>query len=280
MTSSRDEIIRIHDPEIDVAQLMLQIRENMQSRSELPPLPHTQGISALVEERRAVYRAVSATMEKIQQYGRVDILREGVKGRLENLIKQTIRKTIQRHINQQDDVHLTLMTLINRLVQYIEAQGLQIDASLSRLPRYAENITVADWFPAELPILDLACGRGDIVAALCGEGRNASGIDTDPVALAWADDRGLSVSEAEPAKHLAELPADSLGGIYLPSAYDALDPEQLSTLLGACFTALASGGALVAISSHAGDMERVLTRTGFADVQCSPSPLVVRGRKP
>ena len=32
MTSSKDEIIRIHDPQIDVAQLMLQIRENMQSR--------------------------------------------------------------------------------------------------------------------------------------------------------------------------------------------------------------------------------------------------------
>jgi len=274
--TSDDEIFRIHDPEIDLAQIMRRIDANMQTRSELPPDPGA-GDGALFAERRAVYRAVDQLMEQVRLYGNVDVLRGGVKGRLEGVIKQTIRKTIQRHIDQQDAVHKGILALVDRIVRYLDATNERLDAGLSGGTTAPGRQSYPACFPADLPLLDLQCGRGDFLALLGGFSGTVSGIDTDAVALAWATNRGLSVSQATPAAQLAELESESLGGLFAGGAFDSLAPDELQTLLLACQRALVSGGVLIVETAHATDLERALGQAGF---EVDPIRQALLARKP
>ena len=115
-------VIEIRDPEIDVADIMRRIRQNMAVREKLPPLAAVLGQARLLEERTKLRKAIEELHAHINNYGSLDTLRTGWKAKAELLIKKGIRKVLGRTIAQQQQVHSQLLEAIYQLTGYLDRQ--------------------------------------------------------------------------------------------------------------------------------------------------------------
>ncbi len=115
-------VIEIRDPEIDVADVMRRIRQNMAVREQLPPLAAALGQTRLLEERTKLRKTIEELHARVNNYGSVDTLRNGWKAKAELLAKRFIRKVLGRTIAQQQEVHSKLLDAIYQLAGYLEQQ--------------------------------------------------------------------------------------------------------------------------------------------------------------
>jgi hypothetical protein len=115
-------VIEIRDPEIDVADVMRRIRQNMEVREKLPPLAAALGQTRLCEERKKLRKAIEELQARVNNYGSVDTLRTGWKAKAELLVKKCIRKPFARYIAQQQEVHHMLLGAIYQLAGYLDQQ--------------------------------------------------------------------------------------------------------------------------------------------------------------
>jgi hypothetical protein len=115
-------IIEIRDPEIDVADIMRRIRQNMAVREKLPPLPAALGQARLLEERKKLRATIQELHARVLNYGAVETLRPGWRGKAELFVKKCIRKVLRRYLAQQQEVHERLMDAIYQLAGYFDQQ--------------------------------------------------------------------------------------------------------------------------------------------------------------
>jgi hypothetical protein len=115
-------VIEIQDPEIDVADIIRRIRQNMAVRAKLPPLAAALGRTRLCEERRKLRQTIEELHARVNNYGTLDTRRIGWKGKAELLIKKCIRKVIGRYLAQQQEVHAQLLEAIYQLAHYLDQQ--------------------------------------------------------------------------------------------------------------------------------------------------------------
>lgn len=103
------------------------------------------------------------------------------------------------------------------------------------------------------PVLDLGCGRGELLATLTRAGIPASGVDLDDSMLELARARGLDVVEADALQYLAGLPADSLGAVTSIQVIEHLPVATLRELVTQSIRVLRPGGIFVAetVNPHA-----------------------------
>jgi hypothetical protein len=115
-------VIEIRDPEIDVADVMRRIRQNMAVREKLPPLAAALGQARLFEERQKLRKAIEELHARVNNYGSVDTVRAGWRAKVELLVKKCIRKVLGRYIAQQQEVHGKLVETIYQLTGYLDQQ--------------------------------------------------------------------------------------------------------------------------------------------------------------
>jgi len=96
------------------------------------------------------------------------------------------------------------------------------------------------------PVLDVGCGRGELLAALTAEGVPCEGVDLDPNMVAHATERGLEVSHGDALAHLRAQPESSLGAIVAIHVLEHLPLDALLELLELSLSRLEPGGLLVA----------------------------------
>lgn len=94
-------------------------------------------------------------------------------------------------------------------------------------------------------VLDVGCGRGELVGMLREAGVDATGIDMDPDFVALANERGLPVIHGDGIAHVAGLPEGSLDGIMVSHVVEHLEPADLLRLIHGAIEALAPGGVLI-----------------------------------
>jgi O-antigen chain-terminating methyltransferase len=94
-------------------------------------------------------------------------------------------------------------------------------------------------------VLDIGCGRGELVAALTAAGITARGIDANESMVAAARERGLHATRADALAFVAALPAGSLGGIVSTQVVEHLPPRYLLRLIDAAARALRRGAPIV-----------------------------------
>src|SRR5947207_1936616 len=90
-------IIEIRDPEINVQEVMRQIRDNMSRRKSL--VPSLRSI-ILSEDRLALRAAHEHLRTHIQCYGDIGEEGPGLKGKIQFFVKRVIRRLIRRHLEQ------------------------------------------------------------------------------------------------------------------------------------------------------------------------------------
>jgi O-antigen chain-terminating methyltransferase len=102
-----------------------------------------------------------------------------------------------------------------------------------------------DYFRDADKVVDIGCGRGELVELLEAEGIPVSGVDADPDMANYCRELGLPVSQADGVEYLAELEDDSLGGVFLGRVVEHLTPDAAARLFHYCWAKLRPGGVFV-----------------------------------
>jgi SAM-dependent methyltransferase len=133
-----------------------------------------------------------------------------------------------------------------------------VDAIRERQRPYVED------FRAAAPVLDIGCGRGELLQLLREAGVDARGIDADADMVAYARGEGLDVEQADLLEYLERLDDGSLGGVFMGQVVEHLPPAVLVRSLELAARKLRSGGVLVAETIN--PLSPLALRHYFADL--------------
>ena len=100
-------------------------------------------------------------------------------------------------------------------------------------------------FEGRSDVLDIGCGRGELLSVFKASGIRARGIDTNSDMAAIARERGLEATHADALGYVASLPEGSLGGVIATQVVEHLEPSYLMRLLDAAARALQPGAPIV-----------------------------------
>ena len=114
------------------------------------------------------------------------------------------------------------------------------DEILHRMDRYLPDLK-----PKE-PVLDLGCGRGELLLLLREAGVEAIGVEGDPALAEAARRRGLKIVEGDVLEVLKELESESRGAVTAVHLFEHLTPASLAAVLSEIRRVLKSGGLLIA----------------------------------
>ena len=96
------------------------------------------------------------------------------------------------------------------------------------------------------PVLDVGCGRGEMLALLAGEGIAASGVDTDAGMVERCRAAGLDAVHADANAHLESLADGSLGAVFSAQVIEHIPFAGLERLLALALAKLRPGGLFIA----------------------------------
>ncbi|MGH3000656.1 MAG: class I SAM-dependent methyltransferase [Gaiellaceae bacterium] len=96
------------------------------------------------------------------------------------------------------------------------------------------------------PVLDLGCGRGELLSLLREAGVEAAGADANADMVAFARAEGLEVEQQDALEALAARADASLGAITALQLLEHLPPAGIVSLLELAHAKLRAGGLLVA----------------------------------
>src|SRR5437588_7717408 len=114
------------------------------------------------------------------------------------------------------------------------------------------------------PVLDVGCGRGELVGLLREAGVEARGVDADADMVAFARGEGLPVEQADLLAYLETLEDGALGGVFAGQVVEHLPPPALVRLLELAAAKLRPGGLLVAETIN--PLSPLALRYYFADL--------------
>lgn len=107
---------------------------------------------------------------------------------------------------------------------------------------------VAEYVPllaGAAPVLELGCGRGELLEVLRGAGVEARGVDSDPAMVAACRRLGLAAEEGDALEALRAQKAGSLGGVAAIHVFEHLPAGTWMSVVEAAAAALRRGGVLL-----------------------------------
>ncbi len=96
------------------------------------------------------------------------------------------------------------------------------------------------------PVLDVGCGRGELLRLLAAEGVPALGVEINPISASACKSEGLSVEQGDGLAHLASRQDGSLGAVVALQVVEHWTAEATFAFLREARRALAPGGVLIA----------------------------------
>ena len=133
-----------------------------------------------------------------------------------------------------------------------------VESVRERQRRYVDD------FRGAAPVLDVGCGRGELLMLLREAGIEARGIDADADMVAYARGEGLEVEQADVVEYLAGLDDRSLGGIFMGQVVEHLPAATLARALSLAAAKLRGGGLFVAETIN--PLSPLALRHYFADL--------------
>jgi glycosyltransferase involved in cell wall biosynthesis/SAM-dependent methyltransferase len=95
------------------------------------------------------------------------------------------------------------------------------------------------------PVLDVGCGRGEMLELLRAAGVPARGIDLDPTMAARARGKGLDVREGDLVEILSGIPDASLGAVFSAQVIEHLGSADLVAFFDTATRIIRPGGVLI-----------------------------------
>jgi len=121
-----------------------------------------------------------------------------------------------------------------------------------------------DDFRHAAPVLDVGCGRGELLGLLRDVGVEARGVDADADMVAYAAGEGFEVEQADALAYLEALPDASVGGIFAGQVVEHLPPAVLLRFLELAAQKLRPGGLLIAETIN--PLSPLALRSYYADL--------------
>ena len=100
-------------------------------------------------------------------------------------------------------------------------------------------------FTGRTNVLDIGCGRGELLSALQAAGIVARGIDMNSEMVGTTRERGLDARQADALGYLTAVPDASIGGIIATQVIEHLEPSYLMGVIDAAARALEPGAPIV-----------------------------------
>ena len=119
------------------------------------------------------------------------------------------------------------------------------DEIARRLKIYLPEVEAAVMRSGSLPILDLGCGRGEWLSLLEARALPAWGVDTNPVQIAGARERGLDAREGDALNALSGAGDNSLSVITAHHLIEHLPFDHVAWIVREALRVLAPGGLLL-----------------------------------
>jgi O-antigen chain-terminating methyltransferase len=94
-------------------------------------------------------------------------------------------------------------------------------------------------------VLDIGCGRGELLEMLKARGVSARGVDLNPSMAEECRARGLDAEAGDALAYLERQPDASLGGVIAIQVVEHLEPRMLRRLLDLAFLKMRPGAPLV-----------------------------------
>jgi O-antigen chain-terminating methyltransferase len=114
------------------------------------------------------------------------------------------------------------------------------------------------------PVLDIGCGRGELLGLLREAGVAARGIDADADMVAYARGDGLEVEQADLVTYLEAAADGLLGAIFMGQVVEHLPAPTLVQALRLATAKLRPGGVLIAETIN--PLSPIALRNYFADL--------------
>ncbi len=108
-----------------------------------------------------------------------------------------------------------------------------------------QKIYVEYFKPATKPVLDVGCGRGEMLVALRDSGIAAKGIDLDPAMVTVCKSKGLDVSHSDLISYLKSTEDGSLGGLIALQVVEHLPREILLDFIRLARQKVTAGGLVI-----------------------------------
>ncbi|HTW62964.1 MAG TPA: class I SAM-dependent methyltransferase [Bryobacteraceae bacterium] len=106
----------------------------------------------------------------------------------------------------------------------------------------------ASRFGNHSPVLDLGCGRGELIQVLQDAGIKTRGVDSHEDSIALCRSKGLEAERADLFTYLRDLPDASLGGVVCCQVIEHLPPQRLPEMIQLAHAKLRAGG-LIALET-------------------------------
>ena len=94
-------------------------------------------------------------------------------------------------------------------------------------------------------VIDVGCGRGELLDALRSSGVSARGVDVSPAMVELCRSRGFTVELGDALSFVARQPDASLGGLVAIQVVEHFAPDYLARFLEAAYHAMIPGAPLV-----------------------------------
>jgi SAM-dependent methyltransferase len=94
-------------------------------------------------------------------------------------------------------------------------------------------------------VVDLGCGRGELIEMLGEQGVSAYGVEIDPDFISYLEDKGIEVVAKDAVSHLGELEPGAVDGIVASHLVEHLRPAALVSLVSLAAEKIAEGGILI-----------------------------------
>ena len=94
-------------------------------------------------------------------------------------------------------------------------------------------------------VMDVGCGRGELLGALGERGVSARGVDVSPAMVEICRGRGFEVELGDALACVSRQPAGSIGGLIAVQVVEHFTPAYLTRFLEAAYHAMAPGAPLV-----------------------------------
>ena len=120
------------------------------------------------------------------------------------------------------------------------------------------------FFRGRQNVLDIACGRGEFLELMREHKVPARGVDLDADMVGRCREKGLDVIQGDVFAHLANIPDNSLDGIFSAQFVEHLPPELYANLIAQCARKLTPGGVL-AIETPNPECLAIFSQTFYLD---------------
>ncbi len=116
-----------------------------------------------------------------------------------------------------------------------------LDHIRSQLDRLISSVEINECCRA-LPILDIGCGRGEMLEAIAKMGLKAIGVDTSKLMVDKLLERNLRAVHGDALQWIVSQPNNSLGGVTGFHVIEHMPLEYVESMLDATYQKIAPGG--------------------------------------